>query len=293
MTAELIGHFVHESPEWHAARRSGIGGSEIAAILGLSKYQSRYSLWLFKKGLIPDQPVNDQMTVGQYVEPAIVAWLSDKHGQPIATNLGTWRNRERPYQVANLDGRMGDDLIECKFQIYEYEWGLDGSDEIPPYYLAQVRWYLDLFGLDTARVGVLFGGSGRFAEFVVHPDDGDTALMREAAEEFMDSLARNERPDIDEHGATYEAIRREVPGVGSGDIEVSGEVAEQFLTARRNLDTAKSAAQFATNRVLGLLNDCDAKRATYCGKPIAYKQAGRGENPAFLKASPQPKEQIA
>lgn len=290
MKAEFLGKFVHESPEWHAARKNGIGGSEIAAILGLSKWQSRYSLWLHKKGLTPDQPVNAQMTVGTYVEPAIVAWLSDKHAKPIETDLGTWRNRDRQYQVANLDGRMGDELVECKFQIYEYEWGLDGSDEIPPYYLAQCRWYLDVFGLDTARVGVLFGGSGRFAEFVVHPDDADTALMREVAEEFMDSLARNERPDVDEHGATYEAIRHEVPGVGSGDIEVSSEVAEQFLNARRDLDLAKTVAQFATNRVLGLLNDCDAKRATYNSQPIAYKQAGRGDNPAFLKASPQAKE---
>lgn len=289
MTAELLGHFEHESPEWHAARAAGIGGSEIAAILGLSRYQSRYSLWMFKKGLIPDQPVNAAMTVGTYVEPAIVAWLSDKHGRPIETKLGTWRNVKRPYQVANLDGRMGSDLVECKFQVYDSEWGPDGSDEIPPYYLAQCRWYLDVFGLDTARVGVLFGGAGRFAEYVVHPDSADTALMRSVAEEFMESLANDERPDIDAHGATYEALRQTAEGVGSGDIEVSGDVADQFLTARADLKTAETAAQFATNRVMGLLNDCDAKRATFDGKPIAYRTSRSGGTP-YLQASPRSKD---
>ena len=32
---------------WLEARRLGVGGSDVAAILGLSKYKSPYQLWLF------------------------------------------------------------------------------------------------------------------------------------------------------------------------------------------------------------------------------------------------------
>ena len=32
--------------EWHKRRYNGIGGSEMAAVLGISKYQSAYDLWL-------------------------------------------------------------------------------------------------------------------------------------------------------------------------------------------------------------------------------------------------------
>ena len=35
---------------WLAARRSGIGGSDIAAICGLSPYQTPYDVWLDKLG---------------------------------------------------------------------------------------------------------------------------------------------------------------------------------------------------------------------------------------------------
>lgn len=290
MSAELIGHFEVESPEWHAARADGLGGSEIAAVLGLSKWASRYSLWHEKKGLMPERVQNAQMTVGKYVEPSILAWWRDQHPEfGVTEETGTYRSTERPWQIANPD-HIAESLaapaviVECKFAIYDYEWGDEGTDQIPPYYLAQCRWYLDVFDLDTCYVAVLFGGSGRFAEYVVKQDQADVHLMRAEGEAFIDSLAANERPDIDAHGATYEVLRETAPGVGSGDLECSQEVMAQYLDAKHDLDAAKTAMQFATNRVLGLLNDCDARRAVHDGKPFAHKEVRNGGTP-YLKTS--------
>ena len=300
MSAELVGHFEVESPEWHAARANGLGGSEIAAVLGLSKWESRYSLWHRKRAMVAEREVNSQMTVGRYVEPSILAWWRDQHPEfrhRIGIDAGTWRSVERPWQIANPDHLAyttdehvrAEALVECKFSIYDSEWGAEGSDEIPPYYLAQCRWYLDVFGIDTCYVAVLFGGSGRFAEYVVRQDEADVQLMRAEGLAFIESLERNQRPDLDAHGATYEVLRQTAPGVGSGDLEVSGEVADQFLTAKADLDAAKTAMQFASNRVMGLLNDTDRKRAVHQGRAIAYKTK-RGEGQPYLQASPNPKE---
>lgn len=297
MTAELIGHFEVESTQWHAARANGLGGSEIAAVLGLSKWASRYSLWHEKKGLMPERVQNSQMTVGKYVETATIAWFLDQHPEFMARFGGTYRSADRQWQIANPDGQLEatpldpvpEALLEVKFAIYDSEWGAEGTDEIPPYYLTQCRWYLDVFDLDVCYVAVLFGGSGRFAEYVVRQDAADVQLMRAEGQAFIDSLERNERPDIDAHGATYEVLRENAPGVGSGDLEVSGEVASQYLDAKAALDAAKSSMQFATNRVLGLLNETDRKRAVHDGRAIAYKTK-RGEGAPYLQASPQPKE---
>jgi putative phage-type endonuclease len=290
MTAELLGHFEVESPEWHAARANGLGGSEIAAVLGLSKWASRFSLWHEKKALIPEREQNSEMTVGKYVEPAILRWWLDQHPEyDVTGQAGTYRSTERPWQIANPD-HLAESLaakpaiVECKFALYDYEWGPERTDEIPPYYLAQCRWYLDVFGFDTCYVAVLFGGSGRFAEYVVRQDEADVQLMRAEGLAFIESLAANERPDIDAHGATYEALRETAPGVGSGDLEVSQEVALQYLAARADLAAATEKAQFAANRVLGLLNDTDRKRAVHDGRPIAHKESRNGGKP-YLKAS--------
>lgn len=292
---EFLGQFDHESPEWHATRLGALGGSEIAAVLGLSKWESRYSLWLRKKGIIGPQKVNAQMTVGTYVEPSILAWWEDQHPGAKAIPSGTFRSVERPWMLANPDNiyELEDGtrvLVECKFIIWDYEWGFEGTDEIPPYYLTQVRWYMDVFGIDVCYVAALVGGCGEFREYVVRQDADDVELMRREGLAFIESLHANERPNIDEHDVTYQALREENPAVGSGDIEVSGEVRDQFIDARLALDAAKTTAQHATNRVLGLLNDCEAKRATHAGTVIAYKKAGRNGAPAYLQASPIPKE---
>jgi predicted phage-related endonuclease len=236
------------------------------------------------------------MTVGTYVEPSILAWWEDQHPDMFPQRTGTFRSIERPWMLANPDNIYAREedrthvLVECKFVVWDFEWGADGTDEIPPYYLTQCRWYMDVFGIDVCYVAVLFGGCGEFREYVVRQDAADVDLMRREGLAFIESLTSDTRPDIDEHDVTYAALREENPSVGSGDIEVSAEVAEQFIAARHALNVAKTAAQFATNRVLGLLNDCEAKRATFDGKPLAYKKAGRNGAPAYLQASPSAKE---
>jgi hypothetical protein len=75
--AELVGFFKPGTPDWHAAREHGIGGSEIAAILGMSKWESRFSLWHRKKGLIGPKAQNTEMEAGTRLEPAICRKFAD------------------------------------------------------------------------------------------------------------------------------------------------------------------------------------------------------------------------
>jgi putative phage-type endonuclease len=108
MTAELVGHFEHGLPEWHQARMGGIGGSEIAAVLGLSKWESHFSLWHRKQTLIPDRPDNPDTEWGTRLEPVILQAFADRHPELVVdTRPGTWRNTDRPWQIANPDALAG------------------------------------------------------------------------------------------------------------------------------------------------------------------------------------------
>ncbi|MDQ3578214.1 MAG: YqaJ viral recombinase family protein, partial [Actinomycetota bacterium] len=61
----FVGDFAPGSPEWHAARAQGLGGSEIAAVLGLSPWESRFSLWHRKTGTASPVVENDIMYWGK------------------------------------------------------------------------------------------------------------------------------------------------------------------------------------------------------------------------------------
>jgi putative phage-type endonuclease len=72
---------------WLAERRRGIGASEIAAVFGLSPYQSPYQLWADKAGLA-DHVVEEteQMTAGKLLEPAIAEMVRRRTGWDVVLN---------------------------------------------------------------------------------------------------------------------------------------------------------------------------------------------------------------
>lgn len=54
--------------DWLRQRRKSIGGSDAAAIVGLSVWASPYSLWAEKTGKLPDKADNEAMRQGRDLE---------------------------------------------------------------------------------------------------------------------------------------------------------------------------------------------------------------------------------
>jgi putative phage-type endonuclease len=284
--AVRLGTFEPGSPEWLAVRASGLGGSEIAAVLGLSPWQSRFSLWHRKKGLLSPEPDNEGMSRGRRLEPVIAEWFADQHPEYQVRRTGTWANRARPWQLATPD-RLLTTLskraaLEIKTAADAAEWGEPGSDEIPVYYRAQVIWQLDTLGLHLAHVAVLTGLD--FREYVVEWNRDEAELLRAAGREFLDAVERDERPDIDEHGATYRAVRELHPDIDDVEIEIEPALAERYRRAVADHKAAEQAKQQATAELLDALGD--GRRAVVAGESIAIRIPGRAGAAPSLRPSP-------
>lgn len=307
MGATLLGTFAPDSPQWHEARMHGLGGSEIAAVLGLSKWESHFALWHRKQALIPRQALNPEMEWGTRLESAIRAKFADEHPELQVAPTGTWAHTERPWQIANPDAlgyqrsamtadqqlisamlpehtatvrATPSSVVEIKTARDDWEWGEPGTDDIPPYYLTQARWYLDVLDLDVCHVAVLIAGSD-YREYVIRPDADDTALMRAAGAAFMASIAAGERPDIDAHDATWQAVRALNPRVGEGDHELDGDLALGYCTARQSLKEAETTAKQLASLVADAMGD--ARRARFQQVTVATRQV-RGDGLPFLVA---------
>lgn len=234
----VLGWFEPGSDQWHAARANGIGGSEIAAVLGLSPYESRFSLWHRKKGLIGPVEESEEMYWGKEHEPAICRRFARNHPELDVTPAPTYCHPDRPWQIANPDRHAGDDLFEAKTARDAEGWGEQGTDQIPVHYRAQCIQYLDVTSRRRCWVGVLIAGS-EYREYVVEYDPADALRMREAAAEFMRTLAADERPDIDGHSATYQAIREIPDGLDLVDVEITTELRDRFHAAQDQYWTAE------------------------------------------------------
>ena len=105
-TARFIAHLENNSPEWHELRRTGIGGSDIAAICKTSPWTSPMALWAKKTGrLSDDYTPSEAAEWGTRLESVIIQKFQDVHPEfEVVTDVGTWAHEERPWQLANPDG---------------------------------------------------------------------------------------------------------------------------------------------------------------------------------------------
>lgn len=281
-----LGTFDPGSPAWLDARSSRLGGSEVAAVLGLSPWESRFSLWHRKRGLVAAEPDNHAMRRGRLLEATVATWFAEEHPEYRVRRTGTWVNRARPWQLATPDRLLTTltdrALLEIKTAADASEWGEPGTDEVPVHYRAQVIWQLDTFGLTRAHVAVLTALD--FREYVVEWNRSEAELLRGAGREFLDTVERDERPDIDEHGATYRVVRELHPDIDDIEVEIEPALADRYRRAVADYKAAELTKQQATAAVLDALGD--GRRAVVAGESIAIRVPGRAGAPPSLRPSP-------
>lgn len=260
----------------------GLGGSEIAAVMGLSHWESTFSLWHRKAGLLGPVQETAEMEWGKRLEPVIAEKFAECHPELNPVKTGLWRNRERPYQLGQPDRDCSIEptphtpLLEIKVARWDEHWGDPGTADIPVGYRAQVQWYMDCLGRRRCYVAVLIAPSD-YREYVVEYDEQDVLAMRTAAAEFLTTVDRDERPPIDGSSATYQAIRELHPEIEPRDYRLPDDLAESYLRA---VLTAKQADELKRQQV-NLVADAmgTARRAMWGQECIATRQAKNGGTP--------------
>lgn len=282
--AKLKGVYVDGSPEWLAARMGGIGGSEIASILGWNNFKSHYVLWHQKAGILPaDSSDNPLFEWGHRLEPAVADKFASEHPELKLYEGGSWENVTRPWQNANPD-RLIVDLITGEVGVLEIKTSMYGTGwergAIPKKYLAQVRWYLDTFGLKYAYIVCLIS-LGEYVEHLIGPDWEMTVQMRSAGQLFMDRQAAGTPPPVDGGVDTYESLRSLHPDIDpKGKVDVGPELASGLLEAKAAEEAAKEGYVLAKNRIMDAMGK--AKYAVNGDDKVASRTARGGGRP-FLK----------
>ncbi|MEV4671009.1 lambda-exonuclease family protein [Actinomadura sp. NPDC049382] len=266
--------------EWLAARRLGITASEIAVILGISPFDSAFNLYYKKRGEISEDFDNIEMSLGRHLEPWIAdRWAESQSGWLVAPGR-LWQNTDRLWQLATTDRdlyRLEETTIGVPHSVLEIKssgtydgWGEDGTDEIPPYYRAQVLWQLDTLGLETAHVTCLFLSSRSIRNYVVAYDEADVKLMRDAAQDFLDMVEQGQVPAIDHTPATAQALKQLYPlDADADDAEVDEDLAYAYSQAALDLKDAQENYDLMVNQVRARMGQ--AKRAVCGGRKVATR----------------------
>lgn len=170
-------------------RSSHLGGSDIPAILGLSKFVTPLDVWREKVGPdvcrengiepLPERQDTGPMKWGRILEPVLVQEAAKSTG----FKLGPAVEITEDWKIAHLDATLNDDPLEAKTARGDDGWGESGSDDIPSWYLPQVLWYMHMANRQQAHVAALIGGSD-FRVYRIERDQKLEDAILEAAKRF-------------------------------------------------------------------------------------------------------------
>lgn len=175
---------------WLKFRNRGVGGSDVAAIMGISKWRTPIEVWLEKTGRGQQRDISDNPSVhwGTVLESVVADEFARLHPEfEVIVVDGTLVSKARPWAHANLDRALRDrdgncGVLEIKTARYDKDW----KDGVPDYYLTQVTHYLSVTGWAFAYVAVLIGGSD-YREYRIGRDEGDIRMVDAAVDDFWNN----------------------------------------------------------------------------------------------------------
>ena len=198
--------------EWLAARTL-IGGSDAAALVGMSPYKDNITLWKEKTGRQKPPDISDLPYVqfGHDAEPHLRALFALDHPEYEVHYLpdNMWTNSRYPYAHASLDGWLTEKetgrrgVLEFKtaavMQSSQWEqW----NGRIPDQYYTQLLWYLMVtefdFAVLKARIKSEWRGVPKISirHYTIERSEvmEDIEELRKAAEKFWKAVQEDREP---------------------------------------------------------------------------------------------------
>lgn len=247
---------------WLDQRRKGVGGSDVAAIMGLSPYRGAYEVWAEKSGLIEAPDISDKPAViwGNILEPVVGEHYAENHPDREVRRLNAvCQSIERPWAQASLDYEVKDPelgwgVLEIKTagQRSEGKW----DDGVPLFYQTQVAHYLSVTGRAFADVAVLIGGQD-YREYRIMRDEDDICAVESAVDEFWQRVQTGDEPPIDGSPGEAEALFKRHQ-TSDGEVWYCGDMPREvadYIYYKETADAAKERLAKAGNALKQLIGD--------------------------------------
>lgn len=250
--------------DWLEHRRTSIGGSDAAAIIGLNEWASPYSLWADKTGRLPPKEDNEAMRQGRDLEEYVAKRWEEATGKKVRRCNAILKNSDYPFAHANIDRDViGENAgLECKttsiMRLKEFK-----SGEYPAAYYAQCVHYMAVTGAERWYLGVLVLNQG-FYHYVIERDQAEIDALMEAERQFWSYVQGDAPPPVDGSEATSDTLDILYAESVGGAVDLFGLEGDitAYLEAKRelkNLQEQVSAHENAIKERLG-----DAERG-HCG----------------------------
>jgi len=231
--------------EWLGLRQSGIGASEMPAILGENRWESALHVYARKVGAVPIDADEESEAAhwGHVLEPIVAAEFSRRTGIRHQMHGLLLQSVEHPWALATLDAETADGLpLECKTTtLYlDGEW----TEGAPMRHVVQCHQQMLVTGAPMCRIACLIGGQ----KFVWDLIERDETLMRRiihAGEEFWGRVQTLAPPPADGSESSFQALDHLYADSRQGAVELDA----SFLALDDECEKLKAEVKASEKRV--------------------------------------------
>lgn len=255
--------------EWLTARLDGIGASEVAGVLGLSRFQGPFSIAVRKIDRTVEQAGerSPEAEAGHRLEPVIATWFGDVCRD--ADLPMRWRTEDpgdyhtvwRPPLFCTPDryvvDTMGRRLADLQLKAAWYKQAKRFNEALPMEYRVQVQTEMHCTGLKRAYFGVLLNGM----EFRWYREDYHPGLMESILRKvntLWAMIQRKELPPTDFSASTSRALAAHYNEPTDERVDLGPEFANvhaRLVKAKAAKQTVERAKRWAENRIKAALGE--------------------------------------
>lgn len=171
--------------QWLKERQKGIGGSDVGAIMGVSRWKSPFEVYMDKTEEITEvKEVGEASYFGNTLEEVVAREFSLRTGKKVRKDNRQLVHKTHEFMMGNIDRRIvgENSLLECvtvnAFGAKEWE-----AEEIPPSFILQCQHYMEVIGADNCYIAALIGGQ-RFVHKEIKRDEELISMIVEAEKDF-------------------------------------------------------------------------------------------------------------
>ncbi|MFV8630681.1 YqaJ viral recombinase family protein [Ralstonia pseudosolanacearum] len=272
--------------DWLDVRKTGIGGSDAAAAVGLNPYKSQLELWLEKTGRDAELPKPDPNDTrepvywGVLLEGIVAAAYTQQTGHRVRKVNAVLQHPTIPFMLANLDrevvGVSDVQILECKTagEFGSRHW----RGGVPEYVQLQVQHQLAVTGKRAADVAVLLCGQALEVHRIERDDDLIARLIPLEAQ-FWHYVETDTPPPGDGSESADRALRCLYPRDTGGTVDFSDDrqlsaAFADLIAVREQIEALEVAAAKLKQTLQHAMGD--ASRALFETGEVTFKRSKDG-----------------
>jgi len=261
-------------------RSKYLGGSDIGAILGLSRFRSPLEVWMEKTGKEVKKLDSLPLRFGSFAEEFVASEYSRSTGFLLIHDESIYVHPEYSFMSAHIDrfvleysSSSPSRILECKTAnpFSSSDWGEVGTDQVPLSYLCQCIWYMAITNLNRVDLAVLFGNSDFRIYEIVRDKELESTILQKANFFWNEHVLRDVPPPAMSEADCQTLFNKGDPNKGVEAKAETLELTKRLHLLNHEIDVREEEISAIKQNIMNQMGE--AETLTYQGKVIATWKA--------------------